>query len=50
MSAPYLEEIEQAMGSEYTGREIHGFIRYVTEFGMKDGFCAFAFEVTGKEE
>lgn len=28
---------------EYTGREIHGFITYVTEFEQKKGFVVFAY-------
>jgi hypothetical protein len=33
-------------GAEFTGREIHGFIRYLTRFEQKEGFVVFAFEET----
>lgn len=34
----------------FTGREIEGFIRYMTSFEQKEGWVVFSIEVTGKNE
>lgn len=34
----------------YSGREIEGFIDYITNFEQKDGFVVFSYRVTGKQE
>jgi hypothetical protein len=36
--------------NDYSGREIHGVIRYLTHFEQKEGFVVFSIEQTGRTE
>lgn len=48
-----LQEWEPFMGKEggeYTGREIEGFITYLTDFHQKDGFVVFSFRESCRRE
>ncbi len=44
-----LQEFDDKV-QEYTGREINGFIRYLTDFGQKDGWIVFSFQESGRSE
>ena len=35
---------------EYTGREIDGFIRYITDYLQQDGYVVFTFDEIGRRE
>ena len=35
---------------EYTGREIEGWINYVTDYEQKEGYVVFSIEITSKRE
>jgi len=35
---------------EYTGREIHGFITYITTFQQRDGYVVFSYKESWREE
>ena len=44
-----LQEWDEESGG-YTGREIEGFIRYLTTFGQTVGMCVFTLEITHRTE
>lgn len=44
-----LQEIEGA-DHDYTGREIEGFITYLTDFEQKPGYVVFSFKETRRTE
>lgn len=35
---------------EFTGREIEGFITYLTTFSQKKGWCTFSYRETGRHD
>ena len=35
---------------DYTGREIEGFITYLTDFAQKKGYCVFSFSESSRRE
>jgi len=37
-------------GAEYTGREIEGFITYITDFQQKDDYIVFAYDEKYRQE
>jgi len=42
--------LQECEGEEYTEREIHGVIEYLTEFGCQPGFVAFSYSEIGRRE
>lgn len=42
--------LEEHDGENYTGREIHAFITYVTRFQQQDGYVVFSFAESGRIE
>lgn len=43
-----LQEIDA--DADYTGREIHGFIRYLTYFKQRPGYVVFSYQETSRIE
>lgn len=42
--------LQEWESQEHTGREVEGFIRYLTDYEQKPGYVVFSFEITGKNE
>lgn len=42
--------LQEWESQSHTGREVHGVIRYLTDYEQKPGYVVFAFYITGRQE